>query len=140
MSKDLDKSFYKPLAKEAQLHGSIREVNLTQEELDHIISLCRFKKSEMSKGHVGWKFVPGSIAHFNLFEYFLGGKDALYRAPAGHAIDPNTGYRKEAVFVRSGLTFIVESLRIHGVKIPSAIAKIIKSARRSRSFENASIR
>jgi len=133
MSKDLDESFYKPLAREARLYGAIREVDITQEELDHIVSLCRFKKNEMSKGHVGWKFSPGSLGRFNLIEYFLGAKDALYMAPVGAAIDPNSGYRKQAQFMISGLGFMINALRSHGVEIPLDIAKIIKSARRSKS-------
>jgi alkylhydroperoxidase/carboxymuconolactone decarboxylase family protein YurZ len=43
MSKDLDENFYKPLAREAQTYGAIREVGLTQEELNHIIKIILFR-------------------------------------------------------------------------------------------------
>jgi hypothetical protein len=90
---------------------------LPQKKLDEISQLCHQERREKSKGHIAWK-----MTHAGLYEYFLGPKDTLYRAPASNAIDIDTG-RRPGQFEVDGYARVVAALRMHEVEIPPEILK-----------------
>jgi hypothetical protein len=91
---------------------------LTQKKLDEISQLCHRERREKSKGHIAWKV----MAHAGLYEYFLGPKDTLYRAPASNAIDVDTG-RRAGQFEVDGMARVIAALRMHEVEIPQELLK-----------------
>jgi len=90
---------------------------LPQKKLDEISQLCHRERREKSKGHIAWK-----MTHAGLYEYFLGPKDALYRAPASNVIDVDTNQRA-GQFEVDGLARVIAALRMHEVEIPPEMLK-----------------
>jgi hypothetical protein len=90
---------------------------LPQKKLDEISQLCHRERREKSKGHIAWKMTRGG-----LYEYFLGPKDTLYRAPASNAIDVDTNQRA-GQFEVDGMARVIAALRMHEVEIPPDLLK-----------------
>jgi hypothetical protein len=88
-----------------------------QKKLDEICQLCHRERREKSKGHIAWK-----MTHAGLYEYFLGPKDTLYRAPASNAIDVDTGQRA-GQFEVDGMARVIAALRMREVEIPPDLLK-----------------